>query len=95
MRIEMGDTQRFFQFLSFQCIFGLIILLIAFSTPNPIEPENLADETWSYYRDHPDIVVFLAKFRFEVLLLLFCCLIIPDIIWVFMKKREKIKQLFF
>ena len=91
----MGDTQRFFQILSFQLLFGSIILLIAFSTPNPIEPENLPDETWSYYRDQPDIVVFLAKYRFEVLLLLFCCLIIPDILWLFTKHKEKLKQFFF
>jgi hypothetical protein len=91
----MGDTQRFFQLLSLQCIFGFIILLVAFSTPNPTEPENLADETWSYYRDQPDIVVFFAQFRFEILILLFCCLIIPDIIWVLMKKRGSIRQFFF
>jgi len=78
-------------------IVGLILSLIiwsgislyVFSIPVYEEPENLPDETWSYYRDQSAFEVFIVKNK-EILLLLFLLvLIVPDIIILIIDHRKK------
>jgi len=47
-----------------------------------MEPENLSPETWSYYRDRSPLEVFLIKNRDAVLLVLFLCTIVPDVVFL-------------
>lgn len=67
-------------FLVVSLIIWSIIAIFAILNPVPKEPDNLPPEAWSHYRDQPPLEVFLVKNRDAILLIIFLCWIIPDLI---------------
>ena len=67
--------RTFAKHLIYSCIFwvflALIITLVALQNPVPDEPENLPPETWSYYREQPPSIQYIARHRNEILIVLF------------------------
>lgn len=84
----MEKRKKILLYLVVSLIVWSVIAIIAISNPVPEEPENLPLEAWSYYRGRPPLEVFLIKHRDAILVVLFLCSIVPDLILLIADYRK-------
>jgi len=85
----MEKKKKIVLYLIFSLIVWSIVALFAIQNPVPMEPENLSPETWSYYRDRSPLEIFLIKNRDAVLLVLFLCTIVPDVVFLIVEYTRR------
>ena len=76
----MEKQKKTLLYLIAALIFWSATALIAISNPVPEEPEDLPLDAWSYYSGRPPHEAFLIKNRDVILVVLFLCSVVPDLI---------------
>jgi len=87
----MEKKKKIVVYLLLSLIVWSAVAIFVIQNPIPVEQENLPSEAWSYYQGRSPPEVFLIKNRDAILLILFLCTVLPDVI-ILTKELKKQKN---